>query len=560
MLTPMTDREISKSISNIVKRSERQEDVALLKKSFTDDVGAYDQIDNNENQIIYGRRGTGKTHILKVLQTNKEPETNIIVHYIDLRTLGSTNSFTDKSRSISLRCYGLFKDLLGEVHNALLHHASGLNPDEVVVDFEELNKLAETVTNIMLKEQEVQFNRQEHIETTESDEGSLSVDLTQIGITLGGRDEIKRGKQTGASITAIPNYNFVIPDISSKVKKILENCKITKFYLLIDEWSTIDSEIQPFFAEFIKKTFLPLPRFVIKIAALEYRSKFFIKDTSGNFTGFELGGDISADVNLDDYYVYDKNPELVKMAFGKILFFHVSSQLPENYLQNNYDIKTWEVFVSKFFTSTQTFSEIVRAAEGVARDLIHIFNLSYFSSRSSSDKIDLKTVEQAARTWFLNDKESNLSENQNHILTKIVDDVIGHRKARSFLLEQQYGKDEMIRSLFDARVIHLMQKGYSDKDTRGVRFDIYSVDYGTYVHLKRTASQPELKLVFEEDLIQENSLSSRNTESPQQELILFEDGVPHSSEERIVPFDDKRSIRRVILTKEKLSIPNNPSS
>ncbi len=63
-----------------------------------------------------------------------------------------------------------------------------------------------------------------------------------------------------------------------------------------------------------------------------------------------------------------------------------------------------------------------------------------------------------------------------------------------------------------------MQRGYADKDNPGVRYNIYSIDYGTYVDLLGTAKQPDVEL----------------EERP------VEDEV-------VVPFDDKRSIRRIIL-------------
>lgn len=85
----------------------------------------------------------------------------------------------------------------------------------------------------------------------------------------------------------------------------------------------------------------------------------------------------------------------------------------------------------------------------------------------------------------------------------------------------------MILKLFDARVLHLVQRGYADKDNPGARYNIYSIDYGTYVDLIGTVRQPDLNL----NLVGENAA---------------EEG------EVSVPLDDKRSIRRIILTEEIL--------
>ena len=48
----------------------------------------------------------------------------------------------------------------------------------------------------------------------------------------------------------------------------------------------------------------------------------------------------------------------------------------------------------------------------------------------------------------------------------------------------------MIQRLFDARVIHFVKRGYADKDNPGVRYNIYTLDYGTYVDLLKQLKNP----------------------------------------------------------------------
>jgi hypothetical protein len=63
-----------------------------------------------------------------------------------------------------------------------------------------------------------------------------------------------------------------------------------------------------------------------------------------------------------------------------------------------------------------------------------------------------------------------------------------------------------------------MQRGYADKDNPGVRYNIYAIDYGAYVDLIGTSKKPELNLQIECE-----------------------------GSDIVVPFDDKRSIRRIVL-------------
>lgn len=238
-----------------------------------------------------------------------------------------------------------------------------------------------------------------------------------------------------------------------------------------------------------------------------------------------MGADISAFLDIDDYYVYDRNPEAITDAFADMLVKHLNNELPAGYLEG-LGVKTGVDFASKLFTERKVFQELVRSSEGVARDLINIFSKAYFvAHRKGKEKIERSAVLEAARQWFEQDKERNLDDELRGILRRITDEVIGKRRARSFLLSRELAAHPIIHRLFDLRVLHLVQRGYADKDKPGVRYNIYTLDYGTYVDLMNTSRKPE---------------------------VGFED--PEGDEqEYVVPFDDKRSIRRIILTADILN-------
>jgi hypothetical protein len=211
-----------------------------------------------------------------------------------------------------------------------------------------------------------------------------------------------------------------------------------------------------------------------------------------------------------------------------MLFRHVGNELEENYLLETYGIKNGVDFIKTLLTDSNNFRELVRASEGVIRDMINIFTLAFFDAqRQGKDKIDKKSIVESSRQWFERDKAQNLDEKLSQILRKIVDEVIGNKKARSFLIPRELEKHENIQKLFDARVIHFIKRGYADKDNPGIRYNVFGLDYGTYVDLITTNKKPELEFLTVEE---------RDT-----------------ADDFIVPFDDKRSIRRIILTEDILS-------
>jgi hypothetical protein len=109
---------------------------------------------------------------------------------------------------------------------------------------------------------------------------------------------------------------------------------------------------------------------------------------------------------------------------------------------------------------------------------------------------------------------------------RLVELTIGGRRARTFLLEKQHERDDMLRSLFDRRVIHLVSRGFVDRDHVGVRYNIYTLDYGTYVSLIGSDRAPRGDF-------------TRN---------------PGEGVDLVVPFADRRAIQRVVLEPDDFAL------
>jgi hypothetical protein len=518
----LTDKNISKAISNITQRAERILDDNKVIKTYVE-VGILPQISNGNNQIIYGRRGTGKTHLFRYLENELKTNKKSIVVYLDSRTLGSAADYNNLNIPLDKRCISLFKDIIDELYDKALHFIAYEAPKDAEKAIEALDNISKSsrFKNNEITAKEVIERKLEK----SANENGISVTVNPkdlINFTIGDKDN------TGTDIERTTKYNvingekIIFPDLHYWLKKLCEYTG-SQIYILIDEWSSLPFDLQPLLAEFLKRSFLPIPQITIKIAALEYRSNFTIQQEKNNHIGFELGSDISTNLDLDDYYVYDRNPEAISTNFSEILYRHIDNELQENYLLTTFGIKNGSDFIRTILTDSNNFQELVRASEGVIRDMLNIFTLAFFDSqRQGKNKIDKKSIVESSRQWFERDKSQNLDENLSTILRRIVDEVIGNKKARSFLIPRELEKHENIQKLFDARVIHFIKRGYADKDNPGIRYNVFGLDYGTYVDLITTNKKPELEFL---------------------DLELRNEG-----DDFIVPFDDKRSIRRIILT------------
>jgi hypothetical protein len=286
---------------------------------------------------------------------------------------------------------------------------------------------------------------------------------------------------------------------------------------MIDEWSEVPLELQPYLADLLRRTVLAVPTCILKIAAIEHRSQFMLRMARREYIGFELGADISANLNLDDFLVFDADEDRSVHFFKNLIFRHYSkSDDPKP------NITSPDELVHAAFTQQNVFAEFVRAVEGVPRDALNL--AATVATKAFGKKITMQHVRESARDWYQRDKASVIrsNEKQSKVLSFIIAEVIGNRRARAFLFPTNI-QNQCIEELFDARLLHLLKKNVSSKDDPGSRYDVFKIDYGCYVDLINTTREPKgLFQIDDEEFID-------------------------------VPKDDYRSIRRAVLMPQLLT-------
>jgi len=283
----------------------------------------------------------------------------------------------------------------------------------------------------------------------------------------------------------VPRVNF--GSVGSALRRIVATLPKEKLWILIDEWSEVPLDLQPYLADLLRRAVLPTKGITVKIAAIEQRSRLLIPETTVGNVGLELGADLSAAINLDDYMVFDNDEDKAVAFFMALVLKHVQAALESD--EGIVPPKDGGELLSQGFTQANAFVEAVRACEGVPRDVIHILHLA--AQRSGDETISVNDVRTAARQWYQGSKDAAVSahDEAKSLLLWIVDKVIKERQTKAFLLEAGT-RDPLIDFLYDERVLHLLRKGMSAKDEPGQRFNVYGIDYGCYVDLINTAKAP----------------------------------------------------------------------
>jgi hypothetical protein len=289
-----------------------------------------------------------------------------------------------------------------------------------------------------------------------------------------------------------------------------------RVWFLIDEWSEIPVDLQPYLADLFRRVVIPVNGITLKIAAIEHRTNFAILKDRGEYVGLELGADVSADLNLDDFLVFENSQAKAVEFIANLIFRHYKSSPTDHPVFSDPN-----QLVTNLFTPRPVFEEFVRAVEGVPRDALNL--IAKVVTKAYGQQIAMNHVRAGACDWYNQDKAAVIRNDAvlADLLQHIIAEVIGKRRARAFLLSSK-SRFAGVDKLFDSRLLHVLKKNVSSNDEPGARYDVYKIDYGCYVDLINTTRAPEG--LFEED-----------------------DGTFTE-----VPHDDYRSIRRAILDASNL--------
>lgn len=502
------------AILRIVKRADKC-DKDILVDTFVNLGSLIPLLRGYDNHILYGRRGTGKTHILSYLCSLFVTDKDFPV-YIDLRILGSTGSiYSNNNLPIEQRVTRLLIDVFREIHDQLIRY---ITEDETLKE-----QYLSTVTPILssLKEEfesihilgDTTQEKTEENSINSSFGGNLNIGKCMgVGLKYEGSDSVKESTRTILHGTVINYLHF--PTIINLFKDLLYCIRPHKIWIILDEFSEIPYELQPYLSDMLRRTIAPLKNMVLKIGAIEHRTNLKKQIDNRQYIGLEIGADIYS-CNLDDYMVFNNNEAHALVFFRELLLKHINSLLHKNDKYINSDD-----LISDLFTQDLAFQELVRASEGVPRDTFNILAQAVVESPYS--KVSVPNVRVAAKKWYSQDKESSVRSHckARSLLNWIVDTVIGERHARAFLLQCDVHY-ELIDYLYDARILHIIKQSVSSRDTPGIRYNVYSIDYGCYVDLINTNRNP--RGLFEDEDVNGN-------------LVFCN-----------VPQNDYRSIRRAIL-------------
>lgn len=248
-----------------------------------------------------------------------------------------------------------------------------------------------------------------------------------------------------------------------------------RFVLLIDEWSCIDMDVQPYFANFLRRCIMDGRHFTVKIASVTGKTQYR-KKVDDRECGFEVGADIAVAIDFDELYQIDKNPQKAFFNLYTILLMHLqANNLLEECSTDN--------LVEMLFTDLKSAFLLVRACEGNVRDFLSILKRcidELDGIGNTGEWIDSQTVINAAKDWCEQDKLYNMENRLKELLSEIAIFVAHTKKNRGFVMPASYLSHPQLSELFYSRVLHVVQKSRHFPNLGKETMAIVVLDFGAY--------------------------------------------------------------------------------
>jgi hypothetical protein len=454
--------EIQKLI-NYIEENLRTSDETKAK--FTDPRNYSSRLFNKQNQVIFGRRGSGKSLLIKTLKDDNKI-TDYIYIKANLEDYKDT-SFPNSILHVLIRILKDLKPILRSSSKWIQFRKKTKNKYSYLKNEKKLNEYIDQI--------KAPDNYDEEIKNTSSldigaETGTDKIIKAKISGSLSEEKESqKKWLRDKASLikNEIPALKEIFIEVGEMVSKSI--------FLGLDDFYFIRKLEQPYFIDFFHRLTKDT-KLYLKVATIRYRSKLYTT-TEETYIGTELGHDIQ-EIDLD--YTLDRY-DLMQSFMRELL--------NESIKNSKANLQLSSIF------SDNGFKQLCLASGGVPRDFLSLtvkLLSSYVSENNTVSKIDVTEVAISNFSNKLDAYAKDSAEEKQVLdlyLSYLKSFLLSERKTNMFLLPNQEIEDypqinQAIKELTDLRMIHLVEPITSSAPSDGKKYSAYMIDIGLYPNSK----------------------------------------------------------------------------
>lgn len=416
---------------------------------YDDRKNLIEEMRTSSNQIIWGRRGTGKTHLLKAFVQRINDDCNLpeIALYISCDRIAQDTppaelTFPDAIKEAKYFARESYKEfmndlvaqLVDEFETLLIYKSAAISTDLTIDEI--LGRVNQKLDHLMsccfygVQRTIKTTATAKYIETkTNSGERAIGLDLGTDKRSFWAKLKAKfhRASMSKAENTMEKNettqYQYSLLAIKHAITDLINEMQVSCLYICIDELWLIDAKnsavkFQPYFLDDIRQTLNGQSKIGVKIASMRETTHLNSKTSAEESFGMQSGHDIYELAYLD--VIQNKNGDLYR-KFEDILMKRI------NYFANEDAEYPGDFIINALFKDKRHFKSLVELSHGIPRNFLNIINtcLRKINYNLSEKFIHTYLISDAVMEVYSKEHRSNLSLfNCDSLYEKIKDYVI----------------------------------------------------------------------------------------------------------------------------------------
>jgi|SRR5690606_15471992 len=427
---------------------------------YLDPKNHINRLNSKQNQVVFGRRGSGKSLLLKSLRKNDlDKKLYITINIEDFKDISFPNSISQVLISVIkiIRSEVSGKYKIWEFSNWRTQNKLLKQYDTYIT---ELNKKISEPDSYNESIREKQASKI-------SGEASSGFQATKAKVASEVADELETSREIlKDKLNELKNEITNFKELIEKTTAFLNK----DIYLIFDDFYFIRKHEQPFFIDFFHRI-SKNTRLYLKVATIKHRSSLYIQ--TDTFVGVEIGHDIQA-LSLD--YTLDDFNSLV--SFMKSLLEHINKKVGVEINYNN-------------LLTDNAFRFLCLASGGVPRDFLSLFINLGDKMQNEGKNISKPKVIECSIENLPNKMEAFKTDTADekavleHYLQYVKEEIINTKRINAFLVSNndvlKHPKiNQAIKELVDLRLFHLVNSNISSAPSDGLRYSAYIIDISLF--------------------------------------------------------------------------------
>ncbi len=467
-----------------------------------------------DHEIIFGRRGTGKTTLLRAftyfvnsINNNESNKPTCYAIYINMEDVVPDN-FEIKTDNNSAYIIETYRKFLKKLFDSFVELWEIISETSYYYNIYYSNDDLNRITNDLALLEKVLIEGTvspisivtSSLATKESENAQSNTTGAAIEFALNEKKNLsffnslsfgrhrKKTKITKKLISQKNNYSYTLDTAAVRevINKLVEDLNLECLYVCIDEFTFVDKgveeSIQPNIAQMVKDTFFRNQHISVKITSLWSRNEMQSRNVESiKRIGIEVGDDINRGLDLDTIFI--KNDYAI--TFFKTLIANViclDSNDKNDFIKDySKSTKKFTEYIINHLFVQNSFRLLVCASQGVPRVFCDVLKNSInLQKKQNQGKITSQMVFESAINHFKQETRKKIT-NSDPLVVEI-DEYVSKTKQRILIMPiDNY-------NLFKTKINNLVDKNYlhqfpSETIPRRIRntYKVFFVNYGNYL-------------------------------------------------------------------------------